>query len=264
MIGVMPVKLDHALAEKKALVETLYRVLAEEAAKYPFVCRPGCAVCCTVNIVATGAEARYFLDTLTQAEKEDLYRRLLPLKGARRLRPKVTPNEMAALYMAGKEPPPDEGFVFEPCVFLGEGARCEIYQRRPFICRTVFSLKTCQPGGEAEMPPQFFSLSMVFIQLLEEIDYAGLYGSFYDLLLFFLERERVENPEEFSIPEELLSNREAPDFAIPPEHERYVRPILARLYREKVGDKTFKEVLDGIKEGARVQEALSFLGDALS
>ncbi len=264
MIGIMPVKLDYALEEKKALVERLYHLLAEEATRYPFVCKPGCAVCCTVNILATGAEARYFLDSLQPEEKEALYQKLLPLKGGPRLRPKVTPNEMAAIYMAGKEPPPDEGFVYEPCLFLGQDARCQIYQRRPFICRTVFSLKTCQMGNEAVMPPEFFSLSTVLIQLLEEIDFAGLYGSFYDLLLFFLERERAPEPEAVTIPEELLANREAPDFAIPPEHERYVRGVLSRLYREKIGDKTFKEILDEIKEGAQLKEALSFLGDALS
>ena len=263
MIGIMPVKLDYALAEKKALVKALYQVLEEEAQKFPFVCKPGCAVCCTVNIVATGAEARYFLDTLAPAQKESLYQKLKPLEGARRIRPKVTPNEMAALYMAGKEPPPDEGFVYEPCIFLDENKNCLIYLYRPFICRTVYSLKTCTVDSEALMPPEFLSLSTVFIQLLEEIDFAGLYGSFYDLLLFFLERERAGETEDLSIPEELLANREVPDFAIPPEHEKYVRSVLSRLYRQKIDHKTFKDLLDEIKEGAQVKEALSFLGDAL-
>ncbi|NPA49493.1 MAG: YkgJ family cysteine cluster protein [Thermodesulfobacteria bacterium] len=262
MIGLMPVKLDYALPQKFALLETLYRVLEEEASRYPFVCEAGCADCCTVNLLATGAEARYFLDSLERPAREALWEKLLPYKGKRRLRPRVTPNEMAALLMSGKEPPADEGFVFEPCPFLKDNL-CSIYERRAFICRTFFSLKKCHETKEAEAPPEFLSLSTVLTQLIEEIDLAGLYGNFLDLLLFFMERERASSPEEVIIPDELLSNREAPDFAIPPQHERYIRQFLARLYREPVGDKTFKELLDEVKEGAQVKEALSFLGEAL-
>ncbi len=262
MIGLMPVKLDHALPQKFALLKTLYRLLEEEASRYPFVCEPGCADCCTVNLLATSAEVRYFLDSLEKSQKEALFQKLLPLKGKRRLRPKVTPNEMAALLMSGKEPPEDEGFVFEPCPFL-KNQLCSIYERRAFICRTFYSLRKCQETHEAEAPPEFLTLSTVLTQLIEEIDLAGLYGNFLDLLLFFLEREQALSTEEIVIPDELLSNREAPDFAIPPQHEKYIRQFLARLYREPVGDKTFKELLDEVKEGVQLKEALSFLGEAL-
>ncbi len=257
----MPVKLNYALPKKFALLERLYQCLEEEASRYPFVCEPGCSDCCTVNLLATSAEVRYFLDSLKEQERKALLEKLSPFKGKQRLRPKVTPNEMALFYMSGKEPPADEGFVFEPCPFLKDNL-CSIYERRAFVCRTFFSLKKCQQTREAEAPPEFLTLSTVLMQLLEEIDLAGLYGNFLDLLLFFLENEGTP-PEEIVIPEELLSNREAPDFAIPLQYERYVRQFLARLYREPVGDKTFKEVLDEIKEGAQVKEALSFLGEAL-
>ena len=263
MIGVMPVRLDYAIAQKILLVKTLYEVLSEEAQKYPFICRAGCADCCTVNLQATSAEARFFLQALSPEEKKDLWNRIRSLRTRPRLRPKVTPNEMAALYMAGKEPPMEEDFVFEPCPFLGKDHLCTIYERRPFGCRSVFSLKPCRELGSAEMPPEFFSLITVFMQLLEEIDLAGLYGNFLDLLLFLLESEG-QSPEEIIVPEELLSNREAPDFAIPPQHEDYVRQVLARLYRREVTPgQTFKSLLDEIKEGAQVKEALSFLGEAL-
>ena len=263
MIGVMPVKLDHAVEEKILLVKAVYEVLEEEARNYPFVCQAGCADCCTVNLQATSAEARYFLKGLSPEEKKALHARLKPLRTETRLRPRVTPNEMAALYMAGKEPPEEGEFVFKTCPFLGEDRLCTIYERRPFGCRSVFSLKPCREQGTAEVPPEFFSLITVLMQLLEEIDLAGLYGNFLDLLLFLLEAEG-RSPEEIVVPEELLSNREVPDFALPPDHEEYVRGVLARLYRRQVTpEKTFKALLDEIKEGAQVKEALSFLGEAL-
>ncbi len=259
----MPVKLDVALEEKKLLLKGLYEVFEEEAGKFSFVCEPGCADCCTVNVLATGIEALNLLDSLSQEEKKRWQDRLKPYQGKERLRPKVTPNEMAALYMAGKEPPLDEGFCFEPCPFLDTKGLCQIYEMRPLSCRTFFSLKRCREEGEAVVPPEFFSLTMVFMQLLEEIDLAGLYGNYIDLLLFFFEKEG-KNPEELVIPPELLANREAPDFAIPPQHEDYLRPILGRLYRHPVKDKTFKDLLDEVKEKIKPKEALSFLGEAFS
>ncbi|OAG27961.1 YkgJ family cysteine cluster protein [Thermodesulfatator autotrophicus] len=263
MIGLMPVKLDEALSEKKALLKALYEVFEEEVKKYSFVCQPGCADCCTVNVLATGVEALLMLDSLDQSEREELYGKLFPFKNKERLRPKVTPNEMASFYMAGKEPPPDEGFVFEPCPFLDEKNLCRFYEVRPLACRTFFSLKLCREAGEAIVPPEFFSLTMVFMQILEEIDIAGLYGNFLDLLLFYLEKEKTA-PEDLVIPETLLANREAPDFAIPPQHEEYVRGVLARLYKHPVQDKTFKAVLDEVKTRIKPKEALSFLGDVIS
>ena len=261
MIGVMPVRLDHAPQEKGLLVKAVYEILEEEAQKYPFVCRAGCADCCTVNLQATSAEARLFLQA--QGDKEALLARLQPLRAGPRLRPKVTPNEMAALYMAGKEPPAEDDFIFEPCPFLEKDGRCGVYAVRPFGCRSVFSLRPCRESGMAEVPPEFFSLITVLMQLLEEIDLAGLYGNFLDLLLFLLEAEG-KAPEEIVIPDHLLSNREAPDLAIPPAHEEYVRGVLARLYRREVAPgKSFKALLDEVKEGAQVKEALSFLGEAL-
>ncbi len=263
MIGLMPVRLDHAITEKLQLVKCVYEALEEEAKRYPFVCQAGCADCCTVNLQATSAEARYFLEGLSSEEKATLQEKLLSLRSQPRLRPKVTPNEMAALYMAGKEPPEEDDFVFIPCPFLGENRLCQVYERRPFGCRSVFSLKPCRELGTAEVPPEFFSLITVLMQLLEEIDLAGLYGNFLDLLSFLLESEG-RSPEEIVIPEELRSNREAPDFAIPPAHEEYVRQVLAGLYRREVyPGKSFKTLLDEIKEGAQVKEALSFLGEAL-
>ncbi|AEH45068.1 protein of unknown function UPF0153 [Thermodesulfatator indicus DSM 15286] len=263
MIGLMPVKLDEAISEKKALLKALYEVFEDEVKKYPFVCRPGCADCCTVNVIATGIETILVLDSLGEGEKGKLYSELSPLKAKERLRPKVTPNEMASFYMAGKEPPLDEGFVFEPCPFLDEKNLCRLYEVRPLACRTFFSLKLCREAGEAVVPPEFFSLTMVFMQVLEEIDIAGVYGNFIDLLLFYLEKEKAK-PEDLVIPETILANREAPDFAIPPQHEEYVRGVLARLYKHPVGDKTFKELLDAVKARIKPKEALSFLGEALS
>ena len=265
MIGLMPVRLDYAVSEKILLVQTIFAVFEEEARRFPFVCEPGCADCCMVNLLATSAEAYLLLRNLSEEERRRLRERLEKLSGRPRLRPKITPNEMATLCLSGKEPPEEEGYVLEPCPFLDEGALCSIYQWRPFACRSFFSLRRCREVGEAIIPPEFFSLTTTFMQLLEEADLAGLYGNFFDLLTYLLEREEHfrERGEDLAVPDHLLSNREAPDFAIPPEHEDYVRKILARLYRRPIGEETFKTLLDRVKEGAGVSEALSFLGEAL-
>ena len=265
MIGFMPVRLDYALEKKALLVRALYEIFEEEAQKFGFICQPGCADCCTVNLLATSAEARFLLQALSEETRQELRERLKALRGHPRLRPKITPNEMATLCLSGKEPPEEEGYTLESCPFLDEQALCRIYQWRPFACRSFFSLKRCREVGEAVIPPEFLSLTTTFMQLLEEADLAGLYGNFFDLLDYLLEREErlKQGGEDPAVPDYLLSNREAPDFAIPPEHERYVRGVLAKLYRRPIGETTFKGLLDEVKEGAQVKEALSFLGEAL-
>ncbi len=265
MIGFMPVRLNYALEKKAVLVRALYEVFEDEAQKFGFICQPGCADCCTVNLLATSAECYFLLQALSEEAHQELRERLRPFRGRSRLRPKITPNEMATLCLSGKEPPEEEGYVMEPCPFLDEERLCRIYAWRPFACRSFFSLRPCREVGEAVIPPEFLSLTTTFMQLLEEIDLAGLYGNFFDLLDYLLEREEClkQGGEDPAIPDHLLSNREAPDFAIPPEHERYVRGILAKLYRRPIGETTFKGLLDEVKEGAQVREVLSFLGEAL-
>ncbi len=260
MIGLMPVRLNYAIEKKLTLLQILFEVFEEEAQKFKFVCKPGCANCCTVNLISTSAEVYFLLNNISYDQRKNLEEKVKPLRGKPRLRPKITPNEMASLCLAGKQPPEDEGYVAEVCPFLGKDQLCTIYKFRPFACRSFFSLIPCDQAKEAVIPPEFLSLITTFMQLLEEIDLAGLYGNFFDLLLYFIE---LDSQKDLPIPEELLSNREAPDFAIPPEHEEYVRKVLAKLYRKPIKEKSFKDLLDEIKEGVGVKEALSFLGEVL-
>ncbi|GEM_PF-104249 len=266
MIGLMPVRLDYAIKQKAILLNTLYTVFEQEAQKFNFVCAPGCKDCCTTNLLATSVEVRALLGQYEQhGQKQDL-RALIPDPTKRIwLRPHITPNEMAALCLAGKEPPEETtDYRIEPCPFLQSNGWCSIYSYRPFMCRSFYSLRPCRDYGEALVPPEFFSLTTTFMQLLEEIDVAGLYGNFFDLLAYLLDREEaLAKGQDLDVPPYLLSNREAPDFAIPPEHEEYVRSVLTRLYRYKIGETTFKALLDEVKQGVGVSEALGFLGEAL-
>ncbi len=260
MSSLMPIRLDYAIEKKMALLQVLYEVFKEEAQKFKFVCKPGCVDCCTVNLLATSAEVNFLLNNLSHDQRKVLEEKVKPLKGRARLRPKITPNEMAFLCLAGKQPPEDEGYVREACPFLGIDRLCTIYKFRPFTCRSFFSLIPCYQTGEAIIPPEFLSLITTFMQLLEEIDLAGIYGNFFDILLYFIE---LDSNKELPVPDDLLSNRQAPDFAIPPEHEGYVRKILAKLYRKPIRERNFKDLLDEVREGVEIKEALSFLDKVL-
>ncbi|MBX6423949.1 YkgJ family cysteine cluster protein [Thermosulfurimonas sp. F29] len=249
----VPVKPDYAYPEKRELLEALYDFVEEEAARFEFVCRRGCSHCCTTHLWLTSLEARYLRETLAP----ELEERLLSLSPYPR--PGSTPNTMALFLMRGKDPPPDYPAEVKPCPLLTDEGLCAVYPRRPLTCRLMFSLRPCAENGEAEVPPDFLGLSSLLFQLVEEVDVGGVYGHLSDQVRFL--RDLEAGTEE--VPEWLLGNREAPDLAYSPEEE-YLRGALSRLYRRKLpSGKTFKELLDEIKEGFGPREALSFLDEIL-
>jgi len=244
---------DYAYEAKREGLEALYAFVEEEAGRFPFVCAPGCSSCCTTQLFVTSLEARYLLEGLSP----ELEERLLSLSGYPR--PGTSPNAMALLLMRGERPPEDEPGEVRACPLLDSQGLCAVYSRRPLTCRVMFSRVRCGLFGEAEVPPEFLALASLLFQLIEELDAGGVYGHLTDVVRFL--RELEAGTEE--VPEYLFGNREAPDLAYLPE-EDFLRQTLARLYRRRLpSGRTFKEVLDEVKEGFGPREALSFLDEIL-
>ncbi len=207
-------------------IPVIYRLFAEEVADVGFVCRPGCATCCTRSVTLTTGEAELIMDYL-QAEGRDLP----PLpRDEVPLRPALTTNALAACCLAGREPPleAESPWQFEPCFFLRDRL-CSIYPVRPFACRSFGSTVDCAREGTAEAPEWLVTLNTVVNQLLESLDRSGRWGNLADILAYLAPsgRERISPPDD-----RLLANRPAPGLLVLPAERARLNRFLSRVAAE--------------------------------
>lgn len=213
-------------------LEGIYLCYDEYVRDFPSACEPGCATCCTTNVLATSLEVEYLLkgagraglelpwDGITAAVKRGVYR------------PALTTNEVADLCLRQQEVPQDPGeHAPGACPMLTADKTCMVYEYRPFSCRAMTSASRCSADGEAEMDQFLVSVNLAVYQIIEHLDLDGAYGNLLDLLLM----SRGEGVEG------LLTNRRLPGFLVRPWETRHFERFLLKLYRfevkgEKLGD----------------------------
>lgn len=124
------------------------------------------------------------------------------------------------------------------------------------MCRIMVSFKKCAPSQPAELSEELYLMGILSMQIVENIDLCGLYGNLFDLLNFLSDLKKGKAEE---IPPHLLSNVEFEELPLLPE-EKALRSWVGGLYRREVMEgKTFRELLDEIKEKLKEKESLSFL-----
>ena len=205
------------------MLPKIYRIFAEETKSIAFACGPGCATCCTRSVTLTTGEGRLILDFLHRNARE-LPR--LPIDNTP-LRPPLTTNGLAALYLAGREPEGevDSPWLFEPCFFLHAGL-CTIYAARPFACRSFGSTVNCGKTGMAEAPEWFVTLTIVVNQLLESLDQPGYWGNLSDVLARLTAPEDPNNPAANG---RLLANQPAPELLVMPAERHLAKRFLRKV-----------------------------------
>ena len=117
------------------------------------------------------------------------------------------------------------------------------------------STKSCEQG-EASLPPFLFYVGTLALQLAENIDIGGLYGNLFDFLKFLKDYKEGQVEE---VPPYLLSNVDVDELPVLPE-EKDLRSWVGTLYRTHVTEeKSFREVLQELREKFRDKKSLSFL-----
>jgi Fe-S-cluster containining protein len=234
------------LETKRKLLDCLYDVFDQFVGeKYQLACKKGCHVCCTGDVVATTLEADQIIKALRAAGREDLLEKLSTEDEANRFRPKVTTNTLAMACLSRQEPPMEEPPA-DPgvCVFL-ENGECVVYEDRPFSCRGMYSTITCQPGGEAEAPPELVTIVTIIWQIIEHLDVGGLYGNLIDLILTLADEKNAfqyangEAPRKMGVP----PTKPVPGFLVPPDHEAAVQEFLGRLFSTECDGKNFRQAV---------------------
>jgi Fe-S-cluster containining protein len=192
-------------------------------ASIDFICRPGCSTCCTRSVTLTTGEGRLIIDYLREQGRE-----LPPLPhDVRPLRPALTTNGLAEVYLSGREPQEEaeSPWNFESCFLLRDGL-CSVYEARPFACRSFGSTVNCATTGTAQAPPWFFTLTIVVNQVLEGSDRGGYWGNLADVLAFLTERNTNDGRPDSG---RLLANLPSPGFLILPEEREPVQRFLERI-----------------------------------
>jgi Fe-S-cluster containining protein len=201
---------------------------------FPLACRPGCHVCCTVNIVATSLEAEHLLCS-SFFDNLDLKKLLYSATARPIYRPGLSTNQIADLCLRQEDIPSDTGEHGEGvCTFLNREGLCSVYENRPFACRAMSSMEICQYGGEADMEPFLVTVNLAICQIIEHLDKEGVSGNLLDVLSELV-NNRFKSPGTVN---GLISNRALPGFLVSPDEQVRFRAFMRRLADFQVGDTT--------------------------
>ncbi|MCB2187501.1 MAG: YkgJ family cysteine cluster protein [Deltaproteobacteria bacterium] len=207
-----------------AVLQELYLAWEAESAAWPLACGPGCSVCCTGRLNLTGLEARLLARGIRAAGGEELWQKALALPLAADS-PPSTINQLAALCLAGGEPPAEEAGppASGRCLFLAEGL-CRVYQARPLVCRIMVSRQRCHTEDAAAQDAWWLTLGLAWSQLVEHAAQGEVYGPL----------ARVLAAVEGRAPGDLAVCRPAPAFPAPPEHQAPLQEVLGRVLARPV------------------------------
>lgn len=204
-------------------LKNLYDLQATAFQNFNQSCTPGCTFCCTRNVVMTSLEGDYLLGGMGQEEINRLLAAFSHKPTLLRMQPSLTLNAMAALYMAGEDPPEDPADPsWWPCPILDEKTgKCGAYAHRPMACRCMISKTPCETSGLADMEEEAILLHTLFLQAVEHLDIGGKSANLMDLLMEILKPGSTD----VSMPE----NRKIPMLMIPQSSQEKLRPLLGEI-----------------------------------
>lgn len=235
---------------KRNLLMCVFEAYEEISSEFPSVCSRECSACCTTRVMATSAEADLALIHLEESGRQRKVSKVVAQFPPGPAQPVLSVNALAGYCLRKKEPPSAvESLEIIPCP-LRERDGCPIYEVRPFACRSMWSREVCKEGGQALMDPLQVTIAGVFQQIIEHIDYGGLYGNFLDLLTDLLARENARAYRAglpFSHAAALAPTCANPGFIVPPEHRKQMGGYLAHLWQREVVGLPFRAAMDLVR-----------------
>lgn len=198
----------------------LYDAFLDQSKAMSWACSRGCDVCCTNRVLLTSLEMEHLAEHARQTGQEALLRKLLDQPADTGARPLTTPNQLAAMFIDGKEPPDDIEATGQTgvCQFLGSDGECAVYEARPLACRMMLSKSKCTTGGSAELDDWHVTLGLVFSQLVEQVSAAGSYGLMSDV---YAASQGQDRP--------VLTCQNLPGIPAPPEQQARLEQVLGQV-----------------------------------
>ncbi len=137
----------------------IYEEYEREAKPYKAkaICRPGCSFCCTGfgNIDMVTLEGEIIRRYINECKKPE----------RNKFRKQIDKNKKDK-----------EKGVFTRCPFLNEADMCRIYEVRPFICRSLYSVSDCRQEKGPTLHREAKALAdktIIKIQALDDTGYSG-------------------------------------------------------------------------------------------
>lgn len=221
--------------EQRLIILNKIYVLYEDVVKnLDVACKKYCSSCCTPNVTMTTLEGFLIADHMISNGQADLFEDIQAKISTNRFKPQITTNRLADLCMKGDDPPEEaQRHSNKNCPVLIDNL-CPIYEVRPFGCRCFISKHDCSKAGYAEVDPLDMTVSTLFMQFVEHIDFMGFSGNFADVLLLMASKE---NRDHYKM--NILNHRGAdlvPNFKVkvlmvPPEQRIKARAIIDALLK---------------------------------
>jgi len=160
------------MQEKISQLQPLYDAFESEAAPYKVqaACCKGCAYCCT----DAGAVHMTTLEGLAIRNA---------ISGL------AKPLRTAAKKALAKDMKRQEKGLSSPCALLMKNKACMIYDARPFSCRRIYSLETCNRKQPPILSRQVMALGESSIKALQQLDDCG-YSGHLSYILHMLDAPR--------------------------------------------------------------------------
>ena len=157
------------MRSKIAQLSKIYHEFEKSAApfKTSAACRRGCAYCCT-------DAGRIDITTLEGLAIRDV------IGNFPRARQQLVKKALTADLKR------HEKGQNSPCPLLMKSRACMIYAARPFACRRIYSLKTCDQNQPPVLHRRVMDLGAQTIQALQQLDHSG-YSGHLSFILHMLE-----------------------------------------------------------------------------
>ena len=217
-------------------LDIIYQVHADQMADETLACAKGCATCCTRNVTLTTLEGRHLYDWIS-SNAPHLMDLLKKEAGNPRQIPTYTINGLTDMCMVGAdvpEEPSDPGWG--ACPLLSDTGLCQVYDARPFACRSMISKNRCEAEGFAEMGDLALTINNALMQYIEHTDDKGLTGNLTDMLILLEERANrdAHEKESLAVPDaHFVANRPAQVLMVPPPHREAVGDIMQTIQKRK-------------------------------
>ena len=220
------------LEQRLDILNKIYGLYNDVAKNPDVVCKKYCSECCTPNVTMTTLEGYLIADRMVSNGQSDVFENIQAKTSKHRLKPQITTNRLADLCMKGEDPPEEEKtYSKESCPVLKDDL-CPIYEVRPFGCRCFISTHDCSKAGYAEVDPFDMTVSTLFMQFVEHVDFMGFSGNFADILLLMASKENRDHYKMNILNHrgaDLIPNLKIKVLMVPPEHRMKVKPLLDAL-----------------------------------
>jgi Fe-S-cluster containining protein len=220
------------LEQRLNILNKIYGLYNDVAKNPDVACKKYCSACCTPNVTMTTLEGYLIADRMVLNGQADLFENIQAKISKNRFKPQITTNRLADLCMKGDDPPEEEKtHSKKSCPVLNDNL-CPIYEVRPFGCRCFISTHDCSKAGYAEVDPFDLTVSTLFMQFVEHIDFMGFSGNFADILLLMASKENRDHYKMNILNHrgaDLIPNLKIKVLMVPPEHRMKVKPVLEAL-----------------------------------